>query len=191
MDMDVELEKVIETYDLDKYDPQYKKYKKSEIAIVSLLRNKNGKIAVVATSQPDLQRFKFIGQNMNIDFFYCSPNKNKYNDYNSIYNFDKFLNVDWSQYARIMIVSLDGSTFIKHWFRQRNIEYSFLYDELELLGIHCEKEWDSFISDPSTEWWSYSSCLWYQKNFILADTIEMEDIGRRVIKILSLSPVVC
>ena len=173
MDIDVELEKIIEKYDLDKYDPQYKKYKKSEAAILSLLRNQKGKMAVVSTSQPDLQRFKFMGKDMNIDYFYCPPNKDKYTNYDTAYNFNNLLNVDWTRYVCIMVVSLDGATFVKKWFRKRNIEYSFLYDELEVRGIHCEKEWDSFISDPSTEWWSDSACSWYQKSFILADTIEM------------------
>ena len=49
MDIDIELEKIIEKYDLDKYDPQYKKYKKSEAAILSLLHNQKGKMAVVST----------------------------------------------------------------------------------------------------------------------------------------------
>lgn len=173
MDIDIELEKIIEKYDLDKYDPQYKKYKKSEAAILSLLRNQKGKMAVVSTSQPDLQRFKFMGKDMNIDYFYCPPNKDKYTNYDTAYNFNNLLNVDWTRYVCIMVVSLDGATFVKKWFRKRNIEYSFLYDELEVRGIHCEKEWDSFISDPSTEWWSDSACSWYQKSFILADTIEM------------------
>ena len=91
MDIDVELEKIIEKYDLDKYDPQYKKYKKSEAAILSLLRNQKGKMAVVSTSQPDLQRFKFMGKDMNIDYFYCPPNKDKYTNYDTAYNFNNLL----------------------------------------------------------------------------------------------------
>ena len=157
MDIDIELEKIIEKYDLDKYYPQYKTYKAAERCIRELFQDINGKIAIITTDAYNTKRLQYLLQDKDADFYYCSrrQNENDFSNYDTIYNVRCLDGVNWEQYDNVWLVSLNGSTMLKRCLRQRGIQYRFLYDDLALKGIICDREWDNLVCDQMVDWWTY------------------------------------
>ena len=70
MDIDIELEKIIEKYDLDKCDPAYRQRKKAQKIIKNIIASFTGKIAVIATFESDINRFQFLLKDHQADYFF-------------------------------------------------------------------------------------------------------------------------
>jgi len=118
-------------------------------------REQTGKIAFVASFASDFYHIRhFVTEKMAADYFLCEKT-NRYENYASVFHTDKLAGVDWQQYDRVIVVSLDGASFLKHWLREHGIRYIFLYDLFERNGVVFDKEWDSILPDPAMEWWTY------------------------------------
>ena len=193
MDIDIELEKIIEKYDLDKYYPQYKTYKAAERCIRELFQDINGKIAIITTDDRNTKRFQYLLQDKDADFYYCSrrQNENDFSNYDTIYNVRCLDGVNWEQYDNVWLVSLNGSTMLKRSLRQRGIQYRFLYDNLALKGIICDREWDNLVCDQMVDWWTYYYGNRPKNDYLIAEIIDLrqeyrfttyKDVKKMIIK---------
>lgn len=175
MDIDVELEKIIEKYDLDKCDPAYRQKKKAQTIIKNIIDSFTGKIAVIATFESDINRFQFLLKDHQADYYYCYKNDIVASDsnYDLTYNMSALEDVCFEKYDYIWLVSLEGSVFVKRWLRKYNVNYHFLYDDLEMNGCYCIGDWYSLRRDPELEWWTHR--CWYKpkREWLVADTVEL------------------
>ena len=175
MDIDIELEKIIEKYDLDKCDPAYRQRKKALAIIKKIVASITGKIAVIATFESDINRFQFLLKDHQADYYYCYKNDIPIpeTNYDLNYNMSALDNVCFEKYDYIWLVSLEGSVFVKRWLRQRDIKYHFLYDDLELNNCYCIGNWHSLRRDPEIEWWTRRYWSKPGREWITADTMEL------------------
>lgn len=171
-DIDESLNNIILKYALDLYYPNFRKRFQAEKIMKDFFREQTGKIAFVASFASDFYHIRhFVTEKMAADYFLCEKT-NRYENYASVFHTDKLAGVDWQQYDRVIVVSLDGASFLKHWLREHGIRYIFLYDLFERNGVVFDKEWDSILPDPAMEWWTYYDGDPPKQNYIVMELLE-------------------
>ena len=157
MDIDRELEKIIDKYNLGDVYPKYKKIRKARSIIKRMVISwgQKGKVACIATNSMDADVIKHYSQrNDNIEFFVCKKNDFQKNKYSEAFDMYFLTNVHWDEFDAIYIVSLEGSSFVKHFLRNLSVSHFFLYDLFELEGLFFSDDWYQLLPDKSMDYWS-------------------------------------
>lgn len=156
-DIQETLHQIIMKYDLDTYYPNFRKRLQAEKILYRFLDRQQGRIACIATYSSDLAFFRhFVRRRERADYFLCRKAHNYESAYSIAYDVGKLADVDWKQYGDVVLVSLEGASFIRHWLRQHGIRHTFLYELFALQGLVFDKAWTSLLSDPEMEWWTYA-----------------------------------
>lgn len=176
------LNTIIITYDLDEYYPNFRKRLQAEKILEKFFAEQEGRIACIASYASDLALFRhFLGKSGRGDYFLCPRTRDFEVAYDAAYDVKKLEFVDWDEYAAILVVSLEGASFIRHWLRRHGAAHIFLYDLFALQGIVFDKEWTSLLSDPAMEWWTYAEDREPKCAYLTAEILEQIQ-GYRVAK---------
>ena len=172
-DINQTLNDIIIKYELDAYYPNFQKRLQAEKIMGDFFRGKKGRIAFIASFASDFYHIRhFVRDGLQGEYFLCERTHEYTKSYEEAFAVQKLADVDWSQYDEIMVVSLEGSSFLKHWLRARGIRYTFLYDLFERNGVVFDKEWDSLLPDPAMEWWTYYDGDPPKQNYIMMELSE-------------------
>lgn len=164
---------IIMQYELDAYYPNFRKRLQGETCLREFLAGQTGRVAFIASSQSEIAQFRyFIGHGGQGDFFVCERTNRYEENYDTAYDVKKLAKVDWNQYSMVMVVSLEGSSFIRHWLRQHKVPHIFLYDWFEGQGILFDKDWDSLFGDPALDWWSANEGSTARRKYVVMELVE-------------------
>lgn len=154
-DIQETLQRIMIKYNLDEYYPNFRKRMQAEKILKEFLAGREGRVACIASYSSDLALVRhFVGKRERGDYFLCRRAHNFEISYSTAYDVEKLATVDWTQYTTILLVSMEGASFIRHWFRQHGVAHTFLYDLFAEEGVVFDKDWNSLFSDPAMVWWA-------------------------------------
>ena len=164
---------IIIKYSLDMYYPNFRKRLEGERCLRNFLAQRTGRVAFIASCQSEIAQFRhFVRLGEKADCFVCERTNRYEESYAAAYDVKKLVKVDWSRYSTVLVVSLEGSSFIRHWLRQHAVSHIFLYDWFAGQGIFFDKEWDSLFGDPALEWWSAHEGSTARRKYVVMELVE-------------------
>jgi len=173
-DIDEKLNEIIFKYHLDDVYPDYKKMLQAEKLADELTKSwiGNGKIACIVTYESDIHRWKhFLRYGQEVEFIRCSR-KTGVRDSSRVYDTEEKLGQKkWEEYSGVYVLSMEGSFFIRHWLRTHGVSYVFLYDYFASQGLFFSKDWDTLLTENSTEAWA--AAYWHKpkRNFLFFEIL--------------------